>query len=580
MRRSLIGSAITLLLWTFTVKAEPASPLRVIPNTADVVVQVKDPRALIETITKEELTQQLLKLPFVDELLKTTQVQRFFQLVKYYERDLGKSWPDLLDDIAGNGIVLATKIGNGSPAVVAFEGRNADTVTKFTESVVKVIEQELTRQGVPAKIESGEYEGVQVYRFGNAYLAHKGTTLLFTNKKEAGKHCIALLNGNAKDSLANDARLARSEKILPKDTLVSLYVNFEPIRKIPDLAIFLGETPEPVFQVLGGPTLDILRRTPFVTVALAKTDSGYLLTARAPKGTKGMGKFKPLFIAEGKDMPPSRPLLTPKGTIFSTSFYWDLSKIWTDRYQLLGDKTAKQLEQADRQTAQIPIRNLRLSKLLSVIGPYHRIVVTNQKESGYKHHPNQTIPALAFITEPRDLKEFKSYVEPLIRGGGLFLTFQVGLSMEEKEYKGCKIVGYRFTENSTIPGDTQGIRFNFSPCFFTCEGQFVVCSTLEQAPIIIDDLQAKSKMPSKNQTGVSVSRIYTGGIMTLLETGRQNLVTQTVLDQGVSVNDAKKQVEELFSVVRKTGGVSLDENIYPNQFEYNVRFHLKKATKK
>ena len=56
-----------------------------------------------------------------------------------------------------------------------------------------------------------------------------------------------------------------------------------------------------------------------------------------------------LLYAEAPTIPPeghtgSRPLLEPKGVLYSDSGYEDLSRIWTDREKLFGAKAAKALE--------------------------------------------------------------------------------------------------------------------------------------------------------------------------------------------------------------------------------------------
>ena len=61
-----------------------------------------------------------------------------------------------------------------------------------------------------------------------------------------------------------------------------------------------------------------------------------------------------------------------------------------------------------------------------------------------------------------------------------FLTgTQAKLKMVEETVDGTKLVGYRFPEDGALPGDTQNLRFNASPCFAVVGDQFLAASTIE-----------------------------------------------------------------------------------------------------
>src|SRR5262249_30986125 len=93
-----------------TGRGESPHPLRYIPAEANLILRVEKPRVLMETITRHQVVREALQLPFVREQLEAPLLQRFFQLVKYYEQDLGLKWPELLEKLAGNGITVAAKL--------------------------------------------------------------------------------------------------------------------------------------------------------------------------------------------------------------------------------------------------------------------------------------------------------------------------------------------------------------------------------------------------------------------------------------------------------------------------------------
>src|SRR5262245_7965612 len=109
LRFLLVG--ITFLLLAATGRADDKSPLRLIPQEANLVVRIEHPRQLVEGVLQLDAVQQARQLPFVREQLESPLFQRFLQLVAYYEKDLGQPWPELLDKLAGGGVTLATKAG-------------------------------------------------------------------------------------------------------------------------------------------------------------------------------------------------------------------------------------------------------------------------------------------------------------------------------------------------------------------------------------------------------------------------------------------------------------------------------------
>lgn len=569
-----------LLTWATHAEEKNASPLRLIPNQADVVVQVKQPRQFIQSITEQQFVKDLSAYPTVMELLQSTQAKRFFQFVSYYESELGAKWPELLDKIAGGGMALGVKIGNGDPAIAVIQGTDAKAVADFKALVTQVVRQELKRAGANPDfaIKTNQYQGIDVTKVGNDFFfAVHEKTIVISNKSEGLKAALDLEKGIKTGSMAEDKRLASATRILPKASLATVWVNLKKVRENPDFDQITKTPRNPVFTLFVGDVADVFTRAPFFCAAFAPTETGLQLTFRMPRGSKGMGPEKDIFCPpEGKTL---RPILTPKGTLASVSFYWDISQFWTKRKELFGDMVAKQFEQADKQASQIPFLNLQPSELLQMMGGQHRIVIAQQDKTGYEKHTRQQFPAAAFVTEPRDVDKFYETMNRLIRVGGFAATTQVGLRIKTIEHDGVKIVGYRFREDRDFPGDPTGLRFNVSPCFFKVDKYFVICSTMEFAPKLIDDVRLKVKMEPRKTKATSHHRIFSSGFVNLIQSDEAQVITTTILDQGIPFAEAKKQIKDLYKILRKTGGISFGQVTTDNVWQYNIRFQLTKKPK-
>ena len=172
-----------LLLIPIGARAESPHPLRYIPGEANLVLRIEKPRLLVENITQHQVAREAMQLPFVREQLESPLFQRFLQLVKYYEQDLGMKWPELLDKL-GNGVTAAKIRETTLPWSCASAGPEG-SASGFVNLAVSVVEQELARQESKEKVEKGI---IGIDGFKSAICASRiGVTILISNKKERSR---------------------------------------------------------------------------------------------------------------------------------------------------------------------------------------------------------------------------------------------------------------------------------------------------------------------------------------------------------------------------------------------------------
>jgi hypothetical protein len=265
----------------------------------------------------------------------------------------------------------------------------------------------------------------------------------------------------------------------------------------------------------------------------------------------------------------------PQGTLFSSSYYWDIAQFWNERVALFGQERAKNIEELDRNSG-IALSSIGFSKLLTATGPYQRIVVVHQTKSGYKRQPKTHSPAAALVLELRKPEEFAKGLETILRLGGLTATAQIGMTMVEEKYKGCEIVGYRFDEKKEIREDVNDIRFNFSPCFTRAGNQYVFCSTIELCHELIDllDKEAKGKDTGsklKSRTVFAAS----GGKETVVQF-REQLIAAAVLGQALPLEQAKAQVAAFTALFDLADSLTLEQTYGAKKYHLDIRVNFKK----
>jgi hypothetical protein len=278
-----------------------------------------------------------------------------------------------------------------------------------------------------------------------------------------------------------------------------------------------------------------------------------------------MGSDLALHLPPKADDPGSRPLLEPKGVLFSQSFYLDTASIWNDRDKLFPKEVAQGLAKGDKNPA-LALAGAKISQLLTQAGPYHRIVVVNQPTAGYQKQPRQPIPAFAVVTELREPEKFGRSMESVLRSAALLARGQFSLKLVEEKHKGVAITGYRFDEKAPLKADVNDIRFNFSPCFARVGNQFVWCSTLELCRELVGLLQEEDA--GKGDVVVSRRRLYAAGGAELLRAFEDQLVTQTILDQAVPVEEAREQVKALVALVRRLGTLTIEATFRADEFRF------------
>ena len=102
--RQLCGwlAGLAVLLAASPVRADaPSDPLRFVPDKANAVFKVDQPRRIADLLLNHELSKQVRAIQVVAELYDSTNARRFYQLLSYFEKQMGMATLELLDKLAG-----------------------------------------------------------------------------------------------------------------------------------------------------------------------------------------------------------------------------------------------------------------------------------------------------------------------------------------------------------------------------------------------------------------------------------------------------------------------------------------------
>jgi hypothetical protein len=565
--------AALAIIATFSASRAADDPLRFVPRQADFTLRIDSPRKLVEAVLATEQLRELSQFAAVREALQSTTARRGAKLLAYYEKELGAPWPDLLDRLAGGGIVLAGRFDRTgqAPALFVIQGKDEELLRRALPLVLTVIEQEQIRQDSHERPKRDLYRGLDMVHVGSGlHLARAGSAVLVSNKAEAVERGLDLYINGRFDSLTEVVGPADAGKLLPPDPLVSLWVNLKPAQESPEGQQFFKRPKSDPGQLLfAGGLLDVIGQSPFLSMGTYRQSDGtWMTTFRMPRGRDATPEGQGLHLASA-GTPGCLPPLEPADVLFSTSFYLDLGKFWTEREKLLAEGSRKRLDQAEKNLGRF-LAGRKLSELLAQSGPYHRFVVAAQAKSGYPQHQTQTIPAFAYNVSMRD-PGFGQAMNGLLRAAALIAGAQAKLKLVEEAVDGVTLVGYRFPEDGTLAADVNNVRFNFSPCFAAVGDQFFAASTIEMGREMIRTLKKPAaKMPATDTA--DKSRLYAAGGAALLKAFEDQLLTQAALDRAATIDEMRSEVATFVDWVGKLGVLDFDTEYRPHEFRFEIKW--------
>lgn len=558
-----------LALLFLALPAAADEPIRRLPKSCGFVFQIENPRQFVEGVTTIDAYQGLQQFPPVKEYLDSTQVRRFFQIVKYLEGELGGPWPTLLDKVAGRGIALGVALApEPQAALLVVEGTDAATVAKAHALFLAAVREENGRAETKQDIQQADYDGVAVTRVGKDFVtAVRGTTIYIANQDVAMREGLKLAAGKTTASVADRPSLVAARKLAGPKPAAWGWLDLATIKLSPASKEYFATVKKDIVQtLLFGSTVDAVRRADFVSFAVEQSPAGYAAAVRLPARRADLDPDL-AFHAPTHGEPGTRPLLQPPGVIYSQSFYYDFGWLWKERKRVINPVNLKDLEQGAGQLDKV-LPNTSLGKLLEGSGPYHRIVAANTGEKLYAVEPGQVIPPVAYVGSMRS-EQYGESMESLLRTGGVLAGFQTGWTSSEGTHDGVTIVTYRFPEKKEPKfDDADGLRFNAAPSFAVVGDSLVVGSTPGIVKLLIPELKKESK--AAGSPVVWRASGFASGAGRLLEASPEATVTQAILSQGVGLAEAKEQTRKLAAWLKTLGRVDVSIDHAAEMYEFKL----------
>ena len=379
-----------------------------VPDNAILVLQVTNPKALIDRAFDEQIVSLVQSLPPYQQAMSQPETQQVLGLVRFFEGKYGAKLPELLGKLVGGGITVA--VCPGDQVLLIVEAEDATMLQEVHDFFRTMAQGQAATQGDPDRVKSAEYRDIQGWTFApNEVHAIVGNRFLLANKPELMK---AVLDRNAEgdaNSLAKSANYAAALKSVNPDAKVNLYVDMQVLKQVPGFQEGLAQNENPLGRLLFAPLLAGAAEANWLMAGMNLDQNSLNIDLQADRGAgepTAMNSFALPSTATDGAMPN---LVVPR-QIAALSFYRDLHKFYASKDELFPERTSGLIFFENMMGIFFTGKDLTEEVLAQTL-PDMRFVVAEQKYDDTTGTPAMQLPGFAMVLKLRDPDNFYLVME-------------------------------------------------------------------------------------------------------------------------------------------------------------------------
>ena len=570
---------------------------KMLPRSTVVFLRV-DP---IETLLQHSTTKSILDTKEFKGLLRTPGAIKLRGGLTLFEFAIGDKIDSLANKLTANGACVA--IDKKTQGVVLLTNAESDEwLEEYLQRLIKLARTDAKNKGEPDPIRQADYRGLRGLEYQNVVISNLGSVLIVTNKSELAKDIIDRTLDATVDSLESNIRFQQATKSIcdqpVNETSVHFARGFLDLNELREAGVakeLLGEkTHDFAGELLLGGLLASLQKTSFASGCLMLEPSSISVRTQVPYEIEWNKEFRTFFVGpDGKGFAPSIPVA---GVLASVSAYRDVSQMWRRAGDLFDEKVNDQLAQADSTLTTLFSGKDFGSDILGAIEPQIQIVASEQVYAPGVA-PIIKLPSFGLVAKLKDVsmkkelkRTFQSFVGFLNVAGAMTGSPQLDLDTESIEGVQYYSATYLRETDRKYEGGLP-IQFNFSPTLAFKNDIAIVASTLSFAKQMSIFPVAKA-VEDANEGGVArvgetvsqdntVVHVNVDALRSVLESNRQPLIAQNILEKGHSKSEAENEIGILMSVLSLLQSAKLslrfDEFV---RLELDIAFHPGRQTLK
>ena len=548
MPRTSILCCLCLIVTAGSVRAADRTASTLFPETTVLYAEIANPPDLISTIFDHPLREKIEALEPFKMATKTDGYRAFLTGRKFVEIQLGMEWREAIETLTSRGVYLGVDAATQGVALL-INGKDAESLDLLRSKLL-----ELSKLGKnPDQIKEGEYRGITAYEVNKSRFAVVDDWLLVTNKGELGKVLLDRFLDGAETSLADNKKFQAARISRNRDATAWAFVDLTTLKDAgvaPQL--FAGKSNNPGVELLIGGILSTLQKAPYASAELIASHQNVGLSFSMPHKPEWVPEERTFYFGpDGTGHGPALP--TTKDTLFTLSTYRDVSEMWLRAGDLFDENINDGLAQADANLTTFFSGKDFGEDILGSLTPKIGFVASRQDFTDTLPIPAIKLPQFALVVQLKDpdkmtrelRRTFQSMIGFFNVIGAMEGRSQLEMDIDRLDNGAELITSVYIPEEDEADSTRAGIVYNFSPSVGFFGERFVVASTdrlareLVQADVVADEA-ASANTHAKLKGGV---------LKQVLNDNRDQLVSQNMLSDGNSREEAEAMIDLLLEVV-------------------------------
>ncbi len=573
-----LGLVLPALLSQTAAAAEQLPPAsQWIPQEAVAVLELSNPKALLDLASDGKLTEAVTTQPAYQQLASQPGFKQFQAILVYLETRLQCDWKTGLGKLLGGGVTFAA-CPDGNVLLIV-DAEDEKMLRELHEILLGFARNEAAKQGDPDRVVTKEYQGVTGWTFnGDEVHAIVGKRLVLANKPEALKTALDLrAQPNAK-SLASLPEYQAARKAIAAEAAAMVFVNLKALKQHPPVQQALQQNPNPLAALLFAGVTEALRQSNWLAMELQV--SGKTLTLKAAvDGTVADPSASAAFALPSQAGQGALPNLSVPRRIAALSFYRDLHGFYAAKDDLFPERTSGLIFFENMMG--IFFSGLDLTEeVLGETLPEVRFVVAEQAYDPAVGVPQLKIPAFAAIFRLRDPEKFGEVMEEAWQKAIGLVNFtrgqqaEPGLIIDRPTHADTTftVAYFRSPKDEKTNIDS---RFNFRPALARLGDYLVLSSTDALARDLIDALKKQTSDAVKALAEThSLVEFDVVQLSSILGANRENLIRQNMLEDGNTRQQAETQTDLIVTVLNYLGRAKLDFTAGDGQSRASLELEL------
>lgn len=465
------------------------------------------------------------------------------------ELAIAEKLESIVRKLGAQGICLALDQETGG-WIILLHSEDETWLASFLRKIFDFARSDAKKKGEPDPIREASYREITGFEIQKNYLTSFGSILVVSNKTKLVKETIDRhLDSTAASEDDSGVQHYRAFRASTKaNCLASGYINLDEVRRTRWTREVLGSKPlDFLGELLLGGVVAALRNTNTLSGMITARSNELHFEFSTPYDKTWNATSRSFFVGpESKGAAPNYRFGFP--VLASIGAYRNVSELWASAGDLFDERVNEQLANADNTLTTLFSGKDVGTDILGAIEPELQFVATDPLFNGASK-PTVQLPRFAVlatlknIETKRDLKRtFQSLIGFLNIAGAQEGRPQ--LDLENETLDGAQF----FYANYVLDKDKKyenglPIEFNFSPTLAFQGNKICLASSFTFAQQLLKSLEEPKQsmfVPANTQASIDF-----GLARQIIESNRDSLVAQNMLEKGHSKSNAEAEIEML-----------------------------------